>query len=65
MTRTGSSAIRSVHNGPAQVAQVFVCHALGAVREIGGGGGAFPQSWHVCEKHCVCRRKRKMWGGVE
>lgn len=55
--RTGTSAIRSVHNGSARVAQVVVCHGLCAAREI--EWREYPQSWqspkHVFEKPlCVC-----------
>ena len=61
MQRTGTSAIRSAHNGSAQVAQVVVCHALCAALEI--EWEAFPQSWQspvcVCVCVCVCVRERE------
>lgn len=56
MPRTGTSAIRSMHNGSAQVAQVVVCHAPCAEPEI--EWKAFPQSWqspgHVCGNGAAC-----------
>lgn len=50
--RTGTSAIRSAHNGSVQVAQVVVCHALCAAREI--DWKAFPKSWQSTKHLCVC-----------
>lgn len=68
--RTGTSVIRSAHNGPAQVAQVVVCHALCAAREI--EWEAFPQSWQCLKcvwknpvfalRVCVSERKQKIEG---
>lgn len=49
---TGTSAIRSAHNGSVQVAQVVVRHALCAAREI--DWKAFPKSWQSPKHLCVC-----------
>lgn len=42
--RTGTGAISGAHNGCAQVAQVVVCHAPRAARQI--EEEASPRSWH-------------------
>lgn len=54
--RTGTTVIRSAHNGSAQVAQVVVCHALCAAREI--ERKAFPPSWQSPKHVCVCEKEK-------